>query len=353
VLSDEYGNLSEKVIADLARQIASLRARGREMILVTSGAISAGMARMGIRQRPKLLPDLQAAAAVGQSYLMQLYANQFGSQGVEVAQILLTADDLKARQRHLNARNTIIALLARGIVPVINENDTVLTDEIKFGDNDMLSALVSNLVKADLLIILTDAPGLMTEDPRRGKGELIREVTCLGPDIEACARGAGSARGTGGMASKLRAVKTVIASGEAAIIANGREKRIIERILSGEEVGTFFRSRREKLKGRARWIAFFLRPKGKVVVDEGAAAALLQGGKSLLPSGIRDVFGEFRAGDTVSIVALDSREIARGLSNYSAGDLLRIKGAKTCEIQSLLGYKDYDEVVHRDNLVVL
>ena len=353
VLSDRTGHLSERVIGDLARQVAAARGGGRETVLVTSGAISAGVAQLGLASRPKLLPQLQAAAAVGQSRLMQLYAAAFRREGLEVGQILLTAEDLKARTRHLNARNTIIALLEKGVVPIINENDTVSTDEIKFGDNDTLSALVANLVAADLLVILTDTRGLMTEDPRKGKGELIREVERMTPGIETLARGAGSARGTGGMASKLRAVKMVVSSGEAAVIADGREREILCRILRGEDVGTFFHPAGAKMDGRKRWIAWFVKPRGTLIVDDGAAAALLRKGTSLLPSGIRDVLGEFRDGDTVRVTAADGREIARGLSNYSAADLRVIRGRKTGEIAGLLGHKDYDEAVHRDNLVLM
>lgn len=353
VLTDADGRVDEKIIGGLARQVAGLCRNGREIILVTSGAVSTGMVRMGLSRRPNSLPQLQAAAAVGQSQLMNLYAGQFRAEGMEVAQILLTADDLKVRQRHLNARNTIIALLEKKIVPVINENDTVSTAEIKFGDNDALSALVSNLVKADLLVILTDIEGLMTRDPKRGVGELIREVRRMSPEIEALARGAGSARGTGGMASKLKAVKMVTSSGEAAIVADGRERDILERLFAGEEVGTLFHPGGGKLRGRKRWIAFFLKPKGKIVVDDGAASALLDRGKSLLPTGVRDALGDFKGGDKVSIVTLAGREIARGLTNYSAEDLRRIKGLKTGAIHGVLGHKDYDEVVHRDNLVLI
>lgn len=353
VLSGECGHVSEQYIAGLARQIAMLMRQGREVILVTSGAIAAGLSRMNMSRRPRLLPQLQAAAAVGQSHLMQLYARQFREHGVEVAQILLTAEDLKARNRHLNARNTILTLLAGKIIPIINENDTVATEEIKFGDNDNLSALVANLVQADILIILTDTEGLMTVDPRRGKGSLVREVACVGEEVEALAKGAGSERGTGGMASKLKAVKMVVCSGESAIIANGREKDVLVRLLDGEQLGTFFSPRGGKLECRKRWIAFFTKPRGKLVVDEGAAAALLDKGKSLLPSGLKEIAGEFKSGDTVSIVTLASREIARGLTNYSSAELQRIKGLKTGAIVDVLGYKDYDEVIHRDNLVLL
>lgn len=353
VLTGADGHVSEKIVGELARQVADLCRGGREIVIVTSGAISTGMVRMGLSKRPNALPQLQAAAAVGQSHLMNLYAKQFGAEGLEAAQILLTADDLKIRQRHLNARNTIIALLERKIVPVINENDTVSTEEIKFGDNDALSALVSNLVKADLLVILTDIDGLMTRDPKMGGGELIREVRCMSPEIEALARGAGSARGTGGMASKLKAVKMVTSSGEAAIVANGKERGVLERLFAGEELGTLFHPGKGKLRGRKRWIAFFIKPKGRIVVDDGAAAALLDRGKSLLPTGVRDALGDFKDGDKVSIVALNGREIARGLTNYSSEDLRKIKGLKTGAIHGVLGHKDYDEVVHRDNMVLM
>lgn len=284
---------------------------------------------------------------------MHLYAAAFRGEGVEVGQILLTADDLKARSRHLNARNTIIALLDSGVVPIINENDTVSTDEIKFGDNDCLSALVANLVAADLLVILTDAQGLMTEDPKKGGGELIAEVARIGPEIEALAKGAGSDRGTGGMVSKLRAVKMVVFSGESAVIADGRERDILARIVRGEAVGTFFHPAKERMDGRKRWIAYFIKPKGKVVIDDGAVSAILRKGTSLLPSGIRGVSGDFKKGDTVSVVSTAGREVARGLTNYSASDLRLIGGRKTGEIKGILGRKDYDEAVHRDNLVLL
>ncbi len=353
MLADKDGYISERVIGDLARQISKQCQKKRKVILVTSGAILAGMSRMGLKTRPKLLPKLQAAAAVGQSHLMHIYASQFRKWGIEVAQILLTANDLKARHRHLNARNTIISLLDSGIVPIINENDTVSTEEIKFGDNDTLSALVANLVKADLLVILTDTSGLMTEDPRLGKGKLLREVSAICSGVESLARGACSGVGTGGMASKIQAVKMIVSAGEAAIIADGREEDILERLFKGEELGTFFHPRSGKLKGRKRWIAFFINPKGKITVDNGAAAALLKGGKSLLATGIRGVDGDFKSGDTVSIVNLKTQEIARGLTNYASDSLRKIKGLKSGEIRAVLGYKEYDEVIHRDNLVIL
>lgn len=353
MLTARDGRLNEKIISGLAGQIAELCRGGREVILVTSGAISAGMARMGLTARPRLLPQLQAAAAVGQSHLMHIYAGEFRKRGVEVAQILLTADDLKARHRHLNARNTMIALLERGIVPIINENDTVSTEEIKLGDNDTLSALVSNLVQADLLVLLTDIEGLMTQDPRKGKGRLIREIHAITPETEAVAGKAGSGRARGGMESKLKAAGMVVSSGEAVVIADGRKRDVLGRLFGGEDLGTFFHPERRKVKGRKRWIAFFLRPRGRIIVDGGAAAAILGKGKSLLATGIIDVKGEFTRGDTVTILSPDLVEIARGFTNYSADEVRRIKGLKTSRIKEVLGRKDYDEVVHRDNLALL
>jgi glutamate 5-kinase len=238
-------------------------------------------------------------------------------------------------------------------VPIINENDTVSTEEIRFGDNDTLSALVVNLVKADLLILLTDTPGLMTEDPRRGEGKLIREVLTIGPEIEACARDTQSARGTGGMASKLKAVKMVVTSGEPVIIAHGLTPHLLERLFDGEEIGTFFHPGKGKLKGRKRWIAFFVKPAGKIIVDKGAAEALIRKGKSLLAPGVVAVEGGFQAGDTVGIFTEGAEEIARGLTNFSAAELAEIKGRKSSEIGKLFERKRCNEIVHRDNLVLL
>ncbi|MDD5557950.1 MAG: glutamate 5-kinase [bacterium] len=353
VLSDDRGRISGRLVGEIARQVAALRRDGREVILVTSGAIAAGMEIMGLSRRPRSLPRLQAAAAVGQGSLMHLYAGRFGEHGARVAQILLTADDLKARHRHLNARLTIMALLEGGIVPVINENDTVSTEEIRFGDNDILSALVAALVGADLLVILTDAPGLMTADPRKGRGELIGEVRAVDARLEAAAGGAGTARGTGGMASKLRAARLVTSYGAAAVVADGREADILLRVAAGEAAGTLFHPAAGRMEGRKRWIAYFIKPRGEIVIDDGAAAAIAERGKSLLPTGVREVRGDFRPGDTVRLVTLAGREIARGLANYSSGDIGKIMGKRTAEIRAVLGHGDYDEVVHRDNLALI
>ena len=346
-------DLDERIIDDLVGQIADLMRGGVEVIIVTSGAISAGVGRLGLRARPKLLPELQAAAAVGQSVLIACYERCFGRHGHWVAQILLTHDDLRDRARHLNARNTINTLLALGVIPIINENDTVSVDEIKFGDNDMLSALVANLVKADLLVILSDIEGLMTADPKRsGAARLISEVSEITDEIISFAEGTGNSGGTGGMRSKLEAARIVTGAGETAVIADGREKNILARIFRGDDVGTLFLPSKEKMRGRKRWIAYFTRPRGEIHVDGGAADALCTKGKSLLASGVISVEGDFHAGDTVRIAGRSGREIGRGLVNYTSGELKKIMGKKTGQIEAVLGYKYYDEVVHRDNLVI-
>lgn len=353
LLTGAGGGLDVAVIDSIARQIAGLMQRGVEVVIVTSAAISAGVGRLGLKARPKLLPELQAAAAVGQSVLIACYDRCFEKYGHHVAQILLTHDDLHDRVRHLNARNTITTLLASRVIPVINENDTVSADEIKFGDNDRLSALVANLVKADLLLILSDIEGLMTADPKKSGGaRLIGEVTEITKEIASYADGPGSSRGTGGMRSKLDAARIVTGAGEIAVIADGREREIIGRVFDGEEVGTLFLPSKAKMRGRKRWIAYFTRPRGEIHVDDGAAAALSAKGKSLLSSGLTDVRGEFGPGDCVRIMAGEGREVGRGLVNYASEELKKIVGKKTGEIEGILGHKYYDEVVHRDNLVI-
>lgn len=354
LLTRSGGDLDERMIDDLVGQIVDLMRRGMQVIIVTSGAISAGVGRLGLRARPNLLPELQAAASVGQSVLISAYDRCFERHGFRVAQILLTHDGLRDRARHLNVRNTITTLLASGVVPIINENDTVSVDEIKFGDNDMLSALVVNLVKADLLIILSDIDGLMTEDPRRSRDAMrISEVTGITDEIASCADGTVGPCGIGGMASKLEAAKIVTGAGETMVIANGRADCVLRRIFDGEDVGTIFLPSKGKMRGRKRWIAYFTRPRGDIRVDAGAADALCGKGKSLLASGIVGVNGEFQAGDPVRIVGENGGEIGRGLTNYTSVELKKIMGGKTGRIKSILGYKYYDEIIHRDNLVIL
>jgi glutamate 5-kinase len=304
--------------------------------------------------RPHTIPAKQALAAIGQPRLMQAYARAFARHGLVTAQVLLTAEDIHDRGRYSHARNALLELLARGVVPVVNENDTVAVDEIKFGENDTLSAHLTNLAEADLLIILTDVAGLYDCDPgANAEAELLSAVESIDARIEAMACGPGGSLGTGGMATKLTAAKMVTGMGEEMVIADGRTPRVLQRILAGENLGTAFYPQGDKLASRKRWIAFALRSRGGLTLDAGAAAAVRTGGKSLLPSGIRAVAGNFTQGDCVSLLDERGREFARGLVKYGADEIRKLCGAKTRDIERLLGYKTTDEVVHRDDLVVL
>lgn len=337
--------------AALAAEVAVLRAEGRQVVVVSSGAIALGRQALGMTERPKELPRLQAAAAVGQGRLMQAWERAFVVHSVPVGQVLLTHDDVRDRGRFLAARHALFALLELGAVPIINENDTVATDEIKFGDNDSLAALVCNLVGAEALVILTDVNGLHDADPRAGgiRIPIVRDI-----DREAtAASGTTSSVGTGGMASKVQAAKIAGRSGVPTVVAEGRRADIVQAILAGEDVGTLFIPTDERLASRKHWIAFALRPNGMLVVDAGAATALVDKRKSLLASGIRSVSGNFAAGDAVSIVDEAGRELARGLAGYAANEIERIRGKRSADIELLLGYKNLDEVVHRDDLVIL
>jgi glutamate 5-kinase len=340
-------------IERLAADVAAIR-HDREVALVSSGAIATGMARLALAERPRSIPEKQAAAAVGQSALMWQYEIAFKRYGIAVGQVLLTAQDIGDRTRYLNARNTLLALLGFGVVPVVNENDTVAVEEIKVGDNDNLSALVASLIEADLLVLLTDVGGLYTADPARQSGatklDTVAEVT---HEILAMAGTHGDGVSVGGMATKLQAAQKAAASGVPMVIASGREPGVLARILSGEAVGTYFVPKADRLGARKRWIAFAVPPQGRLIVDAGAARALTRQGRSLLPSGVTAVDGEFAAGDVVAVVDGESREFARGLVNFDAGELRRIRGAKTQEIEPRLGYRSVDEVIHRDNLVIL
>jgi glutamate 5-kinase len=340
-------------IEQLAADIAAVR-RDREVALVSSGAIATGMARLALAERPRSIPEKQAAAAVGQSALMWQYEIAFKRHGLAVGQVLLTAQDIGDRTRYLNARNTLLALLGFGVVPIINENDTVAVEEIKVGDNDNLSALVASLVEADLLVLLTDVDGLYTADPARDPGatklDIVETVT---DDILTMAGAHEDGVSVGGMVTKLQAAQKAAASGVPMVIASGREPGVLTRILAGEPVGTCFVPKADRLGARKRWIAFAAPPQGRLAVDAGAARALTRQGRSLLPSGVTRVEGEFGAGEVVAVVDLEGREFARGLVNFDAGELRRIRGAKTHEIESRLGYKSFDEVIHRDNLVIL
>jgi glutamate 5-kinase len=314
----------------------------------------AGVGRLGLTGRPRSIPLKQAAAAIGQGALIRTYEEAFAAHGVKVAQVLLTGDDLRDRARYLNARNTLFTLLDLGVLPIINENDTVAVEEIKFGDNDRLSALVAALMDADLLVILTDTDGLFTADPRRSpKARLIPVVT--GDEAKGAywAGAPASATGVGGMASKVEAARLAAASGIPTLVANGMLPDTLTRLLAGEPLGTLFLPDAERLQGRKRWLALASRPKGAILVDEGAKRALVERGKSLLPSGVKGTLKPFGVGDVVSLVGPDKAEFARGLTNYTAEEVERIKGIKTGEIERALGYRHSDEVIHRDNLVVL
>jgi glutamate 5-kinase len=346
--------LDHAALAQWAEQIAELRKRRREVILVSSGAIAEGMQRLGWRKRPHQLHDQQAAAAVGQMGLVQAYETCFRTHDLHAAQILLTHDDLSHRKRYLNARSALRTLLALDVIPVINENDTIATDEIKFGDNDTLGALVTNLVEADALVILTDQAGLFTRDPRRyPDAELVREAMAGDPALEQMAGGTGSHIGSGGMLTKLRAAQRAARSGAHTIIASGREPGVLLRLTEGEPIGTELKAQPMSLAARKQWLADHLQVRGKLMLDHGAVRALAQDGKSLLPIGVQDVIGEFERGEAVSCLDPDGREIARGLVNYGAAEARRIARAPSHEIETRLGYVNEPELIHRDNLVLL
>jgi glutamate 5-kinase len=345
--------LDHPYFAGFAAQVATLHIQSREVVIVSSAAIACGMHVLGLKERPRAIPQKQACAAVGQSGLMRAYEEAFSPLARRVGQILLAADDLADRRRFLNARNTLRALLAAKVVPVVNENDTVTVDEIRFGDNDTLSALVTNVVEADLLVILSDIDGLYDADPRREpSARLIPEIDEVDDDLRKKAGGAG-AFGSGGMTTKLEAARKAALFGVPTVIANGRAADVLVRVAAGEPLGTHFRPREGRLASRKHWIAFGVAPTGTLVLDEGAVRAITQAGRSLLPSGIVSVSGRFDAGDSVRLVDGSGREVGRGLVNYPSHDVERIARAKTSEIEARLGYKSLDEVVHRDDLVLV
>ncbi len=339
-------------ISEWAKQIAELCQTGRQVILVSSGAIACGLQRLGWRKRPQAVHELQAAAAVGQMGLAQAYESGFARYGLHTAQVLLTHDDLADRKRYLNARSTLSTLLQFGAVPIINENDTVVTDEIKFGDNDTLGALVANLLEADCLIILTDQQGLFTADPRKdAAATLISEARAGLSSLEAMAGGAGTQFGKGGMITKVIAAKRAARSGAHTVIASGREKDVILRLARGESLGTLLISETQPLTARKQWLADHLQLNGKLILDGGAIQALGEG-KSLLPIGVVTVQGEFERGAAVACVSAEGREIARGLVNYGSSDARRIARRGSQDIEEILGYIDEPEIIHRDNLIL-
>jgi glutamate 5-kinase len=354
LVTNQGAGLDANAIARWAEQIAKMRRADKEVILVSSGAIAEGMQRLGWVRRPHAMHQLQAAAAVGQMGLAQVYESCFRQHGLRTAQVLLTHADLADRQRYLNARSTLLTLLNLGIIPVINENDTVVTEEIRFGDNDTLGALVTNLVEAECLIILTDQSGLYTGDPRlNSRATLVRTAYAGEPELEEWAGGAGSAIAKGGMLTKVLAAKRAARSGARTVIASGREPDVLVRLAAGEAIGTLIEAKTSPLAARKQWLADHLQVAGQLSIDTGATNALRSGGKSLLPIGVKAVVGEFDRGAVVSCLSPEGSEIARGLVNYSAQESRRIAGRASGEIESILGYIDEPELIHRDNLVLL
>ena len=353
------GKLNIEKIEHLVRELSDLANQGHEIILVSSGAVGAGLERMKKAQRPKTIPEKQALAAIGQGVLMHLYEKLFAEYGQTVAQVLLTKENSRQYSQYINSRNALTALLDMGVIPIINENDAVAVDELKIGDNDTLSAIVATLVDADLLIILSDIDGLYTANPSKDKNaKLLSEIKHITPEIEQMAGGAGTAMGTGGMSTKIKAGKIAVNSGITMIIASGSEDNIIRRLIKGEDLGTIFPAKETHLKRRKSWLAFGKQICGDIIVDEGCEKAVLSG-SSLLAVGIREIAGDFSKGNTVRILSLSGREIARGSVNYNSAILAKLKGHQTSEFKSILFDNNlirievYDEVIHRDNMVIM
>jgi glutamate 5-kinase len=354
LVTNQGTGLDKDALGNWAQQIATLRAQGCEVVLVSSGAIAEGMQRLGWKKRPSAVHELQAAAAVGQMGLVQAYESCFRQHQLNAAQVLLTHADLADRERYLNARSTLRTLLNLGVIPIINENDTVVTDEIKFGDNDTLGALVANLIEADAFIILTDQDGLYTADPRKdSSATLISAAPAGDTKLEVMAGGAGSHIGRGGMLTKVLAAKRAARSGAHTVIASGHERDVLPRLLQGESIGTLLTASSLSLDARKQWLADHLQVSGRVSLDAGAVRVLSKEGKSLLPIGVTQVSGEFQRGAVVAVLDTEGRDIARGLVNYSADEARRIAGKASGEIENILGYVDEPELIHRDNLVLL
>ena len=354
LLTNDGRGIDRAAVSRWVEQIVALRALGKDVVLVSSGAIAEGMQRLGWTRRPAAIHELQAAAAVGQMGLVQAYETAFARFGIHTAQILLTHDDLADRRRYLNARSTLFTLIGLSVVPIINENDTVTTDEIRLGDNDTLGALVTNLIDADVLILLTDQPGLYTADPRKDpKATLLDRARAGDVQLEAMAGGAGSALGRGGMLTKVLAAKRAARSGASTVIADGREDRVLTRLAAGESIGTELVAETMTLGARKQWLADHVRLAGKLTLDPGAVRALTREGKSLLPIGVVSCAGGFERGELVGCFDADGLEVARGLVNYSAAETQRILKKPSSEIETVLGYVDEPELIHRDNLVLV
>lgn len=353
LVTNEGRGLDSTAIANWAAQVSALRGMGKEVVLVSSGAIAEGMLRLAFEARPTDIHELQACAAVGQMGLAHAYETQFRAHGIGTAQVLLTHADLADRERYLNARSTLSTLLRMGVVPIINENDTVVTDEIKFGDNDTLGALVANLIEADVLVILTDQRGLFNADPRKDpSAQLVREAMAGDPALEAMAGGAGSSIGRGGMLTKILAARRAASSGAHTVIAWGREPEVLTRMAQGEAVGTELRAQTGKLNARKQWMADHLQTAGRFVLDMGAIEKLTRDGKSLLPVGVVAVEGEFGRGAVVTCVSEGGVAVARGLTNYTSSEARRIMRKPSSEIEAILGFVEGPELIHRDNLVL-
>ncbi len=353
LVTNEGRGLDAQAISLWGGQLAQLRALGLEVVMVSSGAVAEGMKRLGWARRPRAMDELQAAAAVGQMGLAQAYESAFRTHGLQTAQVLLTHEDLAHRRRYLNARSTLLALLALGVVPIINENDTVVTDEIKFGDNDTLAALVANLIDADMLIILTDQAGLFTADPRRDpRARLLERVVAGDPSLEAIAGGTGLSIARGGMITKVLAAKRAASGGVHTVVAAGRERDVLVRLMQGDPIGTLFVAQTPRLAARKTWLADHLQLRGAVTLDAGAARALVAGGRSLLPIGVTAVSGDFERGEAVAIRDPAGSEIACGLINYSSSETRLIMRRPSSDIEGILGFIEDPELIHRDNLVL-
>jgi glutamate 5-kinase len=353
-LTHETGRLDLGRIEKLARELSDLIASGKELVLVSSGAVAAGMGKLGLAERPRTIPEKQAVAAVGQGALIHIYAKIFAEYSQVVAQVLLTREDSVGRDRCLNSRNTLLTLIGMGVLPIINENDAVAVDELKIGDNDTLSAMVASLIDADLLIILSDIDGLYTANPASDPdAAMVRCVPEITEAVEASCGGSGSQRGTGGMHTKVQAAKIATSSGIPMVIANSGLESVLRRLLSGEELGTLFQARENAHHFKKRWLSFGAKVEGSISIDAGCESSVLSGGKSILPAGVVSTEGDFEHGAVVRVLSASGRELGRGMVNYSSKELVRIKGRKSEEIAAILGVKAYDEAIHRDHLALL